>query len=46
MLGIEEDEEPQHQFGSALNPSSVGIGSKPKDEVARPHAKIDFKVNN
>jgi dynein assembly factor 6, axonemal len=47
MLGVEDDDnEPKHEFGSALNPSSVGIGSGGKEEIAKPHTKIDFKVNN
>ena len=47
MLGVEEDENmPEHEFGSALNPSAVGIGAREREEVAKPHTKIDVKVNN
>lgn len=47
MLGVEDDDnEPKHVFGSALNPSSVGIGAEGKEELAKPHTKIDVKVNN
>ena len=44
MLGINREEEPKHEFGSTLNPGS--IDGKKKDEIAKPRAKIDFKVNN
>lgn len=46
LLGIDDEEVPQHQFGSALNPSKVGIGAQEKEEIARPNTKIEVKVNN
>ena len=44
MLGVDRDEELEHEFGSTLNPGT--LDGKSKDEIAKPRAKIDFKVNN
>ena len=44
MMGVDKEEDDPHQFGSALNPGS--IGGKKKEELAKPRAKIEFKVNN
>ena len=44
LLGGDVDEEEQHQFGSALNPGN--IDGKDKEEIAKPRAKIEVKVNN
>jgi len=46
LLGVEEEEGTQHSFGSTLNPAKIGIGANTKDEVAKPHTKINVKVNN
>lgn len=44
LLGANQEEENEHQFGSTLNPGS--IAGKSKEELAKPRAKIEFKVNN
>jgi hypothetical protein len=46
MLGVEIDDADTHQFGSALNPGTVGREGDEKEEIAKPHSKIEFKVNN
>ena len=46
MLGGNQDDDdgPDHQFGSALNPGSLhGAGDK---EIAKPGVKMEAKVNN
>ena len=44
MLGLDREEDEEHQFGSALNPGT--IDGKKKEELAKPRSKIEFKVNN
>ena len=44
MLGVDKNDEPEHQFGSTLNPGS--LTGKKKEEIAKPRSKIEFKVNN
>ncbi|CAI2380599.1 unnamed protein product [Moneuplotes crassus] len=44
LLGADREEEPEHQFGSALNPGT--LDGKKKEELAKPRAKIEVKVNN
>ena len=45
MLTKEEDEEDdQHVYGSALNPSS--LHGNQKKEIAKPNAKVEVKTFN
>ena len=44
MLGSNDENTPQHQFGSALNPGTLH-GNEEK-EVAKPGVKMNAVVNN
>mmetsp|Transcript_4250 Transcript_4250/g.3571 ORF Transcript_4250/g.3571 Transcript_4250/m.3571 type:complete len:216 (+) Transcript_4250:12-659(+) len=44
MLGLDNEDEPEHQFGSALTPGT--LDGKNKDEIAKPRAKVEVIVNN
>lgn len=45
MLGEGQEDENEHIYGSALNPSSLH-GGKAKDEIAKPNAKVEVKTYN
>ena len=37
MLGIDADEDPEHQVGSALNPASISGNKKEEEDIAKPN---------
>ena len=44
LLGANKEDEPEHEYGSALNPGT--INGKEKEELAKPRTKVEVKVNN
>ena len=44
MLGGQDDNMPQHEFGSALNPGSLHGGEE--KEIAQPGVKMNTVINN
>ena len=46
LVGLGQEEDQGHYFGSALNPGNVGGNKKKDEELAKPHAKVEVRTFN